>query len=143
MDLKGIFSIAGKPGLYKLITQSKSGVIVENIEDGKKVHADANARISSLEDITIYSETEDVPLKDILEECKEHFGGKECGINLNKEADKMVSAFEEVLPNYDKERVYNYDIKKIFKWYNTLLAANLLEGSEEVEEEKVETEEEA
>ena len=138
MDLSGIFSIAGKPGLYKLVTQSKSGVVVENLEDGKKVHADANSRISGLEDITVYSETEDVPLKELLEEAKEHFGGETCGINLNKEADKMVEAFEAILPNYDKDRVYNSDIKKIFKWYNILLTTGMLVASEESSEKETE-----
>lgn len=134
MDLSGIFSIAGKPGLYKLVTQSKSGVVVENLEDGKKVHADSNSRISGLEDITVYSETEDVPLKELLEEAKEHFKGEVFGINLNKETDKMVEAFEAILPNYDKDRVYNSDIKKIFKWYNILLSTGMLEAKEESSE---------
>jgi hypothetical protein len=136
MDLTSIFSIAGKPGLYQLVTQSKSGVLVQNLEDGKKVHADASSKISGLSDISIYTETEEKLLTEVLLAAKSHFDGKPFEINLSKETAKMVETFEAILPNYDKDRVYNSDIKKIFKWYNILLASDLL--TEEVAEEKTE-----
>ena len=136
MDLTSIFSIAWKPGLYQLVTQSKSGVLVQNLEDGKKVHADASSKISGLSDISIYTETEEKLLTEVLLAAKSHFDGKPFEINLSKETAKMVETFEAILPNYDKDRVYNSDIKKIFKWYNILLASDLL--TEEVAEEKTE-----
>ena len=136
MDLTSIFSIAGKPGLYQLVTQSKSGVLVQNLEDGKKVHADASSKISGLSDISIYTETEEKLLTEVLLAAKSHFDGKPFEINLSKETAKMVETFETILPNYDKDRVYNSDIKKIFKWYNILLASDLL--TEEAVEEKSE-----
>ena len=136
MDLTSIFSIAGKPGLYQLVTQSKSGVLVQNLEDGKKVHADASSKISGLADISIYTETEEKLLTEVLLSAKAHFDGKPFEINLSKETAKMVETFETILPDYDKDRVYNSDIKKIFKWYNILLASDLL--TEEAVQEKSE-----
>ena len=136
MDLTSIFSITGKPGLYQLVTQSKSGVLVQNLEDGKKVHADASSKISGLADISIYTETEEKLLTEVLLSAKAYFDGKPFEINLSKETAKMVETFETILPDYDKDRVYNSDIKKIFKWYNILLASDLL--TEEAVQEKSE-----
>lgn len=138
MDLSNIFSIAGKPGLYQLLTQSKSGVLVQNLEDGKKVHADASAKISGLADISIYTDTEEKLLTEVLLAAKNHFEGKTFDINFNKETAQMVEAFEAILPDYDRDRVYNSDIKKIFKWYNILLGADLLVEEETKEEAKAE-----
>jgi hypothetical protein len=130
MDLTGIISIAGKPGLYKVVAQGKNNVIVESLEDSKRLPAHANNRISSLEDISIYTYDEDTPLKNVFTAIYKKEAGK-ATLSHKEDQVKLNAYLTEVLPNYDKERVYASDIKKVFQWYNLLHKANLLIIEEE------------
>jgi hypothetical protein len=137
MDLKDFLAIAGKPGLFKNIGTSKNGVIVETIPEGKKVTAFAHERISSLAEISIFTTGEDVPLADVFKKISDAYEGKEA-IDPNSGAAELRAFMEKVLPDYDPERVYNSDIKKIVRWYNLLAGNQLLDFSEM--EESVEAE---
>jgi hypothetical protein len=141
MDLTGIISISGKPGLYKVIAQAKNSVIVESLEDKKRIPAYATDRISALEDISIYTYGEDKPLKDIYADIyKKENGG--AALSHKEDLKKLTAYLEEILPDYDQERVYSSDIKKIFQWYNLLHKSGNLkvveEAKEEAKEEKAE-----
>ena len=134
MNLKGIISISGRPGLYKVITQGKNSVIVESLMDKKRFPAHASEKISSLEDISMFTYDEDAKLVDVLTKLFEIQAGAEGPSNKSDEK-TLRSKFEEALPNYDKERVYFSDIKKLFQWYNMLLAEGLLVVEADVEAE--------
>lgn len=130
MNLTGIIAISGKPGLFRVIAQGKNNIIVESLEDKKRVPAYASDRISALDDISIYTYDEDKPLKDILTAIYEKEAGKET-ISHKEDQAKLKNYLLEVLPNFDQERVYGSDIKKIFQWYNLLLKAGALVVEEE------------
>jgi len=138
MDLKGILSISGKPGLYKHISQTKNGIIVESLVDKKRMPAYASAKISALEDIAIYTENEDMPLVDVFKKIYESENGKEV-LSSKASNDELKAYFGKVLPEYDKERVYVSDLKKIITWYNLLLSLKLMDFTQK-EEEKEEKE---
>ncbi|SFD84860.1 DUF5606 family protein [Thermophagus xiamenensis] len=142
--LKGILAISGKPGLFKLITNAKNSIIVESLLDGKRMPAYATSKISSLEDISIYTIDDDVKLADVFISIFE----KDVKINPKKaSSDELKKTFKEVLPDYDDERVYVSDIKKVFTWFNLLKEKGIIsqesieeynkaKESEEVDEEK-------
>lgn len=133
MDLSGIIAISGKPGLFKVIAQGKNSIIVQSLIDNKKLPAYASDRISALEDISIYTYDEDVPLKEVFTSIYKKENGKECP--SHKDAyDSLFSYLLGILPNFDQERVYPSDVKKIFQWYNLLLKAGQLTVVEEKEE---------
>ncbi len=136
MNLTGIISISGRPGLFKVIAQSKNSIIVESLDTNKRIPAYATDRISAIDDISIYTTEADIPLKDVFVSIFE----KEKGNNTlsHKEDMKKLEAYlETVLPNYDKERVYPSDIRKIFQWYNKLNEKGFIKiDKEEVEEPK-------
>ena len=132
MNLSGIIAISGKPGLYKVIAQGKNNIIVESIEEKKRVPAYATDRISALDDISIYTYDDDKPLKEIFDDIfKKENGG--ATISHKEDAKKLQAYLSEILPEYDKERVYPSDIKKLFQWYNLLHKAGELK-MDEVEE---------
>jgi hypothetical protein len=134
MNLTGIIAISGKPGLFKVLSQAKNSIIVESLTDGKRSPAYATDRISALEDISVYTYDEDQPLNKIFRSIYDKESGEACISHKESEA-KLVSYLLEVLPNYDAERVYASDIKKVFQWYNLLHASkNLILNEEEVEE---------
>lgn len=136
MDLSGIISISGRPGLYKVITQGKNSIIVESLIDGKRFPAYATDRISALDDISIYTLEGDTPLKEIFNDIFEkEDGGK--APSHKKDAATLQGYLLEILPDYDEERVYASDIKKLFQWYNLLLSSGNLKPDEEA---KAETE---
>ena len=142
--LKGILAISGKPGLFKLITNAKNSIIVESLLDGKRMPAYATSKISSLEDISIYTIDDDVKLADVFISIFE----KDVKVNPKKaSSDELKKTFKEVLPDYDDERVYVSDIKKVFTWFNLLKEKGIIskesieeynkaKESEEVDEEK-------
>ncbi len=134
MNLTGIIAISGKPGLYKVLAQGKNNIIVESLEDKKRVPAYASDRISALDDISIYTYDDDKPLREILTSIFEKEKGKET-ISHKEDQNKLKAYLIEVLPNYDQERVYASDIKKIFQWYNLLLKAGALIPEEKEEKE--------
>ena len=123
--LKEILSIAGKPGLQRMVSNSSNAIIVESLIDGKRFPAYSNAKIIALEDISIYTETEDMPLKEVFKRMYDKEGGKQA-ISHKEPNEKIVAYFNEVVPDYDKERVYTSDIKKIIQWYNLLVSKGIL-----------------
>jgi len=140
MTLKDIYTIAGYPGLFKYVAQGRNGIIVEGIEDKKRMNAFATMKISSLGDISVFTQTGDIPLIDILKRIRE----KE---NSNpgpetKDPKVLQVYFESILPEYDKERVHQSDIKKIVSWYNLLQKNNLLGVLDEEEKTDVTEEKE-
>ena len=141
IKLKDIVAISGKPGLYKFLKQGRTGIIVEGLEDKKRLNAHATAKINSLDDITIYTEgIEDKSLSEVMKSIYDKENGGTC-LNPKKASnEEMKSYFEEVLPEYDKERVYISDLKKVYSWYNLLQKLNMLEIEieEDKEEEKTE-----
>ena len=133
MDLTGIIAISGKPCLFRVIAQGKNNIIVESLIDNKRVPAYASDRISALDDISIYTYDEDAPLKDLFVAIFEKEGGKECPSH-KEDLDVLRAYLIELLPNFDQERVYPSDVKKIFQWYNLLMKAGLLKIEEKKED---------
>ena len=119
MDLKDIISISGKSGLFSTVGKSKNNVIVESIIDKKRFPIFNTNRISALSDISIYTYEEEVLLSDIYRKIFETNDGKST-IDHTESTEKLRAKLEEFVPNYDKEQVYNSDIKKLFQWYNLL-----------------------
>lgn len=120
-QLKDILSISGQPGLFKFISQARNGIIAEGLEDKKRMRFGSTAKISALEDIAVYTDEKEMPLLDVFRAMKNHL---DAGEKIDPKADpaSLKSFFEQVLPNYDKERVYVSDIKKIVKWFFILHA---------------------
>ena len=135
MDLSKILSISGRPGLYKVVSQAKNAVIVESVIDKKRFPAFAHERMSSLEEISIFTTGEDRPLKDVLKAFHEKLGGKEA-VDPKAGDAPLMKQFGEIVPDYDPDRVYISDIRKMVSWYNLLLANDLLDFTEEPEAEK-------
>lgn len=133
--LKTVLSISGRPGLYKLVSQGKNMLIVEAIGTGKRMPAYAHDKIISLGDIAIYTMEEDIPLADVFESIKMKNDGKAVDVKAMKSDKEIREYFATVLPEFDDERVYTNDIKKVFNWYNVLVAAGMTEfKSAEAEE---------
>jgi len=146
--LEGILAISGQPGLFKLVSQTKTGIIVESLETKKRMPVYATAKVSALEDIAIFTEDGEKPLKEVLEKIYTVENKGKTTVNKKSPNDEIKEYFEDILPEYDKDRVYTSDMKKVLGWYNLLLEAEQLdfskkEDSEEetVEEETKETEE--
>jgi len=133
MNVKGIIAISGRPGLFKVVAQSKNSVIVESLIDKKRFPAYASEKISTLEDISIFTYEDDVKLTDVLKSIFDKHNGGE-GPSHKDSLKSLEDALESVLPKYDRERVYSSDVKKIFQWYNLLLNAGLLVNEEETVE---------
>jgi hypothetical protein len=136
MNLTGIIAISGKPGLFKVVAQGKNNLIVESLEDGKRIPAYSTDRISALEDISVYTYDEDASLNELFEVIYQKENGGEAP---SHKSDKLTleNYLLEILPNYDQERVYFSDLKKIFQWYNLLHKKGLL-VLDEVEENQIE-----
>ena len=135
MKLKDILAIGGKPGLYRFIAQAKSGIIVESLSDKKRIPAHASDKVSALEDIAIFTETDEVPLSKIFDKIYEKENGGKSLDPKKASGEELKSYFEEILPEYDRNRVYTSDMKKVFAWYNQLHEQDLLIQEEEEEEE--------
>ena len=123
--LKKILSIAGKPGLYKLVSTSKTLTLVESLIDKKRIPIYPQEKIVSLGEIAIYTMEDEIPLKDVFTKIKENEDGGKIADEHKSNNKKLFSFFETVLPTYDKEKVYASDIKKIVKWYNLLIENNI------------------
>jgi hypothetical protein len=141
MILKDILAISGEPGLFRFIAQGKNAIIVEHLETKKRSSAHGSAKVSSLEDIAIFTEKEDMPLGKVFDLIYDQANG---GAALDSKADpsKLKSWFETILPDYSKDKVYVSDIKKVAQWYNILHVLGLL-VKEEAETKKEESEEKA
>lgn len=140
MDLKGVLAVSGKPGLFKMISQTKGGLIVEGFEDKKRLPVYSAHQISALEEISIYTNESDIALKDVFKKMFELLEGKEV-MNAKSDKNEMMNFFTEVLPDYDEEKVYHSDVKKLFQWYNLLLKHGYMVFDETESSEITETEE--
>lgn len=139
MDLKGILAISGHGGLFKLVSQARNGIIVESLETKKRMPAYATSKISALEDIAIFTDDEDVHLKDVFKNIFNKENGGET-ISHKSKPDLMKKYFAEILPDYDRDRVYVSDMKRVFNWYNILHKHEMLTFEEETKEEAENTE---
>lgn len=139
--LKTILSISGKPGLFKLISQGRNMLIVETLDATKKrMPARGNDKVTSLGDISMYTTGDDVPLSKVLTAVKEKENGAPVSLDVKKASAKELQAyFAEVLPDYDRDRVYNNDIKKLLSWYNILIENGITEFEKQEETENTET----
>lgn len=132
--LKTILSISGRPGLFKLVNRGKNMLIVESLLNGKRTPAYAHDKVISLGDISMYTTDEDVPLGDVLEAVKAKNEGKPVDVKALGGDAEIREYFGEILPDFDRERVYTTDIKKLFNWYNQLLEAGITDFKEEAGE---------
>lgn len=129
-----ILAIAGKPGLYKLVTRSKNNLIVETLDPShKRMPAFGSERITSLADIAMFTDGDDVPLMDVLDSLKTLEEGKKATIDVKKaDGDQLRQYFAKVLPSFDRERVHTSDIKKLLQWYNILVEAGITDFKEDL-----------
>lgn len=134
--LRRILSIAGRPGLFKLASQGKNMLIVEELASGKKTPAYATEKIISLNDIAIYTDEGEVSLASVFDSIKKKENGAATSVKPSNDADQMRTYFGEVLPNFDRSRVHVSDIKKIMVWYNLLVGANLTDFVKEAKAEE-------
>ena len=142
MDLSKVLAISGKPGLFNSIAQTKPGVVVESLLDGKRFPAFAHERISSLAEISVFTVDDDLPLEDVFKKIYEKYEGKKA-IDHKVSGGELKAFMLEILPEYDQDRVYTSDIKKLVMWYNLLVEKDMLEFTEEEETAEEETTEEA
>lgn len=146
MEFEKLISISGQGSLFKIVSRTGFGLVAESLEDNKRLPVYQSQNVSSLEDISIYTKEGDVPLKEVFLKIYEKEGGKAC-IDPKESSDKLKRYFEEILPDFDEERVYVSDMKKVYKWYNQLVNQNLLDPEalkpkEEAAAEEQETKEE-
>lgn len=129
MNLEKIMAISGKPGLYELKLQTRTGFVAESLADGKKVTVGLRNNVSLLSEISMYTNTEEKPLVEVMRNIakKENNGP---AMSHKEENGKLLAYFEEVLPDYDQDRVYPSDIKKVLNWYNVLQAKGLVSSED-------------
>ncbi len=133
MELKDILAISGQPGLFKFISKGRNSVIVEPLEGGKRMNAHASLKVLALEDIQIFTTSDEVPLSKVFSLIYEKENGGEA-ISHKSSPEELKAYMAEVMPGYDKERVYVSDIKKIIHWYNILHSLEMLRPEEEEKE---------
>ena len=140
MSLDKILSISGKPGLYQIVTQTRTGAVVESLIDKKRITVGAHNNISILSEIAIYTLAEEIPLREVLKTIKDKSNSEQTAISHKASKDDLEEFFFDVLPDYDEDRVYPSDIKKVIQWYNILQKNDLLATLEE--EDQTDTSEE-
>ena len=126
MSLDKILSISGKPGLYQIVTQTRTGAVVESLIDKKRITVGAHNNISILSEIAIYTLAEEIPLREVLKTIKDKSNSEQTAISHKASKDDLEEFFFDVLPDYDEDRVYPSDIKKVIQWYNILQKNDLL-----------------
>lgn len=136
--LKKILSISGKPGLYKLISQGKNMLIVESLLTGKRSPAYAHDKVISVGDIAIFTENGEIPLPDVMNRMKEKENGAVASVSTKAEDKALRDYFAEILPDFDRERVYTTDIKKLIGWYNLLVEKGMTDFKTDEPEETAE-----
>lgn len=137
MKFKEVLAISGQPGLFKYLAQGKSGIIIESLADGKRSQVAASAKVSTLVDIAIYTEGEDMPLAEVFQAMSDKLNGG-AAIAHKSDTAALAAAFGEFLPTYDKYRVRASDIKKVFSWYNLLQGVGMTQFVETEETKKEE-----
>lgn len=130
IDLTGIIAISGQSGLYKVVAQSKNGIIVESLTDKKRTAISATAKVSSLEDISMFTTGDDKPVSEIMKSIYDKEKGGAC-IDSKADDKAVVTYFGSILPDYDKDRVYTSNMRKLFTWYNGLQTTGNLKLKEE------------
>ena len=136
LTLDQILAISEKPGLYKLITQTRGGLLAESLTDGKRIAVNLINNVSLISEIAIYTLEEEVPLREVFKKIKEKESGEPTSVKHNSGKDELEEYFFSVLPNFDEDRVYQSDIKKVIKWYNILQQQDLLNVLDQEEPEK-------
>lgn len=132
--LKTILSVSGKPGLYRLLSQGKNNLIVESLQTGQRIPIHPKDRVVSLGDISMFTDAEDIALSEVLTRVHQRQSGAPFTDDLLKDGDALRSVFAEILPSYDRDRVYTSDIKKLFAWYNILVSAGITSFGEAEED---------
>ncbi|PKP09353.1 MAG: hypothetical protein CVU09_11795 [Bacteroidetes bacterium HGW-Bacteroidetes-4] len=141
--LKDILAISGQPGLYKLVSNTKNGIIVENLETKKRMPAYATSKVSALNDIAIYTVNgEDKPLIEVFNNIRNKENGGQA-IDSKSSNDELKTYFETIMPEYDQERVYVSDMKKVVQWYNLIQKLDMLHLLDEKEETETNSSEES
>lgn len=138
MKLNKIIAIGGKPGLFKLLTQTKSGFVAESLTDGKRLTVNLRNQVSVLSEISVFTLEEEKPLIEVFELLRQKENGNNTSTSHKAAKLALEEYFFEILPNYDEDRVYPSDIKKIIRWYNILVDHKLLDTSEDIEQENEE-----
>ncbi len=141
MDLSKIISVAGKQGLFRIVAQGRQALIVESLIDGKRMPVHASVRVSSLEEISMFTTGDDVPLSQVLKKLHEVEKGK-ASLDPKEDTDKLFAKLGEALPEHDRERIYASDVRKLFSWYEQLLKNGEFEEKEKEKKEKAEPKEE-
>lgn len=129
--IRRILSIAGKPGLYKLVSQGKNMLIVESLSTGKRTPAYAHDKVISLNDVSIYTQGEDMPLAEVFDKIAKANDAQPVDLKKFADDNALRAYFGEILPEFDPDRVYNNDIKKVFSWYNQLIASGITKFKED------------
>lgn len=132
MSLDKIMSISGKPGLYKVLTQTRSGAIVESLSDKKRLNVTIHSNVSILSEIAIYTLQEEKPLPQVFELIKQKENGQKTSVSHKDNKETLEEYFFNILPDYDEDRVYVSDIKKVIQWYNILHENGLLDAINQV-----------
>lgn len=127
MSLEKVLAIAGKPGLYKLVAQTRAGFVAESLIDKKRLSVSVQQNVSVLSEIAIYTLSEEVPLKQVFENIKKKENGGQTSVKAKDSKDTLEEYFFEILPDYDEDRVYVSDIKKVIQWYNLLQEHKMLD----------------
>lgn len=130
MSLDKVISVGGKPGLFKILTQTRAGVLAESLIDGKKMNISARENVSLLSEVAIYTLTEELPLGSVFQKIFDHLSGAPA-LSHKSSKDDLEAFFFEVLPEYDEDRVYASDIKKVVQWYNLLIDQGFTNFSED------------
>lgn len=136
--LTGILSITGKPGLYKTISQGGMKLVAESLTDGKRNIVHSTNQIISLADVSIYGEDDEMPLEEILKKMLKIENKQKASVSPKDSNEDLFEYFEDIFPEYDKEKVYPSDIKKVIRWYNLLLEKDMLNFEEAAKEEEAE-----
>ena len=132
MDLSKIITIAGRPGLHRIVAAGRQALIVESLADGKRVPIPMSVRVSSLEEISMFTTGDDMPLAKVLEKLHKVEGGKD-SLDPKEDVDKLFAKLGEALPEHDRERIYPSDVRKLFTWYAQLLKAGEFDRKPEAE----------
>jgi hypothetical protein len=135
MKLKDFLAVSGKGGIFKFVSQARNGIVAESLTDKKRTIIHSTSKVSSLEDMAIYTDEGEVPLADIFKKIFEFTEGKQA-VSHKSHAGEIKKAFENILPDYDRDRVYVSDMKKVFQWYNQLLTLDMLNFDDDDEVKK-------
>ena len=138
MNVEKILAIAGKPGLFELKIQTRSGFLAESLLDGKKITVGLRSNVSLLSEISMYTYTEEKPLVEIMRAIAVKENEGQTSVSHKEDNAKLIAYFQEILPDYDADRVYASDIKKLLNWYNILQAKGMVSKEEPKEEVKIE-----